>query len=104
MAGISSKALEFGLVVGVKVSKKDKIAEINVSSSINDNNIENYVYSLLSKMTEWQTAVVDSRKVESNIFFTILIYSNQFIIPTDYLFHSKRKDGLQNIMFNNGLD
>ena len=41
------------LVVGIKISKKDKIDEINVASSINDKNIESYIYGLISKMTLW---------------------------------------------------
>ncbi|PVD50581.1 hypothetical protein DC498_19335 [Terrimonas sp.] len=77
------------LVVGIKVSKKNKIDEINIASSINDKNIENYIYNLLSKMTQWKTAVINSNKIESNIFFTILVDSNQIIIPVDYLFRNK---------------
>ena len=77
------------LIVGIKISKKNKIDEINIASSINDKNIENYIYGLLSKMTHWETAVINSIKIESNIFFTILIDNNQIIIPTYYVFSNK---------------
>lgn len=73
----------------IKVSKISKVDEINIASSINDKNIEYYVYGLLSKMTQWETAIINSRRIESNIFFTILVYDNQIIIPIDYIFHNK---------------
>ncbi len=77
------------LVVGIKVSKKNEIEEINIASSINDRSIESHIYGLLSKMTQWETASINSGKIESNIFFTILIVSSQIIIPTDYVFRNR---------------
>jgi len=74
------------LVIGITISKKSRISEINVASSIDDTNLENYIYSTLSKMTDWQTAKINSIKTETNIYFSILISNNQVIIPTDYIF------------------
>lgn len=76
------------LIVGISISKKNKIDEINVASSINDKSLEMYIYGLLMKMTSWQTAVVNSSKIKSDIFFTILVDDNQIIIPTDYIFQN----------------
>lgn len=73
------------LVIGISINKKNKLSEINVASSINDIDLENYVYSVLSKMVDWQTAKINSSRTESNIYFSILISSNQIIIPTDYI-------------------
>jgi antitoxin component YwqK of YwqJK toxin-antitoxin module len=77
------------LVIGIKINKNSELETINVASSINDTSIENYAYNLLSKMTKWKTAVVDSRKTESDIFFTVLVEGNQVIIPTDYFYHHR---------------
>jgi antitoxin component YwqK of YwqJK toxin-antitoxin module len=77
------------LVVGISINKKNKIKQVNVASSINDESLEKYVYDLLTKMTRWQTAVLNSRKTESNIFFTVLVDNNQIIIPTDYIFNNR---------------
>ena len=74
------------VVIGITVSKKSKISEINVASSINDIDLEDYIYSTLSKMTDWQTAKVNFTKTESHIYFSILVSTNQLIIPTDYIF------------------
>jgi len=79
------------LVVGIKINKKNKIDAINIASSINDKKIEDYIYGLLSKMTQWGTAVINSSRIESNIFFTILVDNNQIIIPTDYVFRNRGK-------------
>lgn len=76
------------LVVGISISKKNKIEEVNVASSVNDMNLEKYVYDLLTKMTQWETAVINSTKIQSDIFFTILVDNNQIIIPTDYVFQN----------------
>jgi antitoxin component YwqK of YwqJK toxin-antitoxin module len=75
------------LVVGISINKKNKIEEINVASSINDTNLENQIYKFLMQMTHWQTAVVNSSKVKSDIFFSILAYNNQIVISTDYIYH-----------------
>jgi hypothetical protein len=76
------------LVVGIKVNKKNKVTEINIASSINDNNLENFVHSSLSNMKKWKTAIVNKNKTESNIFFSILVDNNQIIIPANYVFQN----------------
>ena len=78
------------LIVGIKISKNNKIAEINTASSINDTIIENYIYDLLLKMRRWEAAVINSKRVESSIFFTILVDNGQIIIPADYVFQLRR--------------
>lgn len=73
------------LVIGIKIDKKNQLSDINVASSIDDNVLEKRIYDVLQKMNDWKTAVVNSKKTESNIFFTILIYESQIIIPVDYI-------------------
>lgn len=73
------------LAVGITVSRKNKLKAVSVASSVNDIKLEKFVYQLVSQMTNWQTAVINSGKIESNIFFTILVDNNQIIIPADYI-------------------
>lgn len=73
------------LVVGLKVSEKNELQEVNVASSINDISLENYVYNLLTQMNKWNAAIVNSQKVESNIFFSILVENNELIIPAYFV-------------------
>jgi antitoxin component YwqK of YwqJK toxin-antitoxin module len=77
------------LVVGMKINKKNKLEEINVASSINDKKIESYVYNLISKMTHWKTAAVNSLKIEFDFFFSILVDNNQIILLTDYAYRNR---------------
>lgn len=77
------------LIIGIKIKKNNKPSEVDVSSSIDDVIIENYIYNGLLKMTDWKTAIINSNKVEANIFFSILIDKNQIIIPTDYLYRNR---------------
>jgi len=77
------------LVVGVSISNMSKIKSINVASSINDQKLEYFVLQLLAKMTDWRAMVNNSKKVDSDLFFTILVNDNQMIIPADYI-HSHR--------------
>ncbi|MBN8787169.1 MAG: hypothetical protein J0I84_08765, partial [Terrimonas sp.] len=72
------------LVVGISISKRSMIKSINVASSINDQKLENFVFRLLTQMTDWQTVMNNSAKIESDLFFTILIDNNQVILPVEY--------------------
>ncbi len=86
-----SLAKDQWLIVGIKISKKNKLSEVNVSSSIDDGSIENYVYNTILKMKDWKTDVINLKKVESNIFFPILIDKGQMLIPAYYI-HNNRKN------------
>ena len=76
------------LVVGISISKKSTVESINVASSINDQKLENFVSGLIAQMTDWQTVVHNSKNIETNLFFTILVDNNQIIIPAEYI-HSQ---------------
>lgn len=72
------------LVVGISISKESMIKSINVASSINDQKLENFVFGLLTQMTHWQTVMSNSTRIESDLFFTILVDNKQVIIPAEY--------------------
>lgn len=76
------------LAVGIKINKDDLVQEINVASSINDTEFENRIYSLLKKMTNWKTASINSKPIDSYIYFSILVDNNQIIILPDYVFNN----------------
>jgi hypothetical protein len=78
------------LIIGITISKKGKLTGVNVSSSINDDLIENYVYNAILKMKDWKPNVINLKKVESNIFFTILIDKGQIIIPAYYIYNNRK--------------
>lgn len=88
IAKYDSTAKDQWLIVGIRVDKKNTLSAINVCSSINDTRIENHIYNVLSKMNKWQTAVVNSKRIESDIFFTILIANNEIFIPTEYRYRN----------------
>ncbi len=72
------------LVVGISISKKSTVKSVNVASSINDQKLENFVLELITQMTDWQTVMNNSKKIDSDLFFTILVDNNQIIIPAEY--------------------
>ena len=74
------------LVVGITINNKNKVSEINVASSINDIALEKHIYALVTTMKRWQSASLNSKKVASDIFFSIIVDANQIIIPADYLY------------------
>ncbi|MEO7989792.1 MAG: hypothetical protein ABI663_09640 [Chryseolinea sp.] len=78
------------MVVGMQINEEGEISELRISSSINDLNIENYVYSQISKMKEWEAAKINFKKIRYDIFFTILVSDGNILIPTDYIYHSRR--------------
>lgn len=74
------------LVVGISINNKNKVAGINVASSINDTVLEKHIHDLFTTMKGWQSASVNSKKIASDIYFSVLVDNNQVIIPADYLY------------------
>jgi antitoxin component YwqK of YwqJK toxin-antitoxin module len=73
------------LVVGLKIDRSNQVQEINLASSINDTELENKIYAILKKMKKWQAALINSKPIDSNIYFSILVDNNQIIILPDYI-------------------
>jgi hypothetical protein len=74
------------LIVGLQISKKNLLAEVNVSSSINDTLLENTLHDKLKQMQNWETAIVNGNRIVSNIYFTILGDSGKLIIIPQYAY------------------
>jgi antitoxin component YwqK of YwqJK toxin-antitoxin module len=72
------------LIVGIQINENNTISELNVASSIDDSKLEDYISSVISKMREWKSAIINSEPATSDIFFTIFVYNDQIIIPTEY--------------------
>ena len=73
------------IVVGIKIDKGNNVNEINLTSSINDTDLEDSIYSIIKKKKNWKTALINAKPVESNIYFSILVDNNQIIILPDYI-------------------
>lgn len=71
------------IIIGLSISNKNEIAELNIKSSINDNAVEKSIYNLIKMKDGWST-YPEKIKVDFNfnLFFTILIKNNEFIIPS----------------------
>lgn len=72
------------LLVSLEVNKNDNVETINVASSVNDEKLENYIYHILRDMKNWRTAIINSKKTNSYIFFSVVANENELIIPADY--------------------
>ena len=77
------------LVVGLMINRNNEVQEINLASSINDTELENKIYTILKKMKSWQAALINSKPIDSHIYFSILVDNNQIIIIPDYI-HKNR--------------
>lgn len=86
LAGYTEPVKNQWLVVGITINNKNKVAELNVASSINDTLLEKHIYDIVIKMGRWQSASINSKKISSDIFFSIIVNDNQIIIPADYLY------------------
>ena len=60
------------LIIGLKLNKANTLTDINVSSSINDTKLENEIYNQIKQMTNWSSAILNSRAVASDLFFSVL--------------------------------
>lgn len=74
------------LIIGLGINKINKLNEINVKSSINDELMESQVFKILDSMTDFQSLKMGGKNVDSNLFFTILIRDNRVVIPSDVIY------------------
>jgi antitoxin component YwqK of YwqJK toxin-antitoxin module len=78
------------VIVGIQINETDNMSNVNISSSIDDGIIENFILKQISEMKEWESAKINLKKVSYSIFFTILVRDNSMLIPTDYIYHNRR--------------
>jgi hypothetical protein len=76
-------------IIGIKINNSNELIEVNVKSSINDALIEKKIGSILESMNGFKSAKMEGKPIDFDLFFTIMIRDNQFIIPTDYLYHNR---------------
>jgi antitoxin component YwqK of YwqJK toxin-antitoxin module len=69
------------LIVGLKIEKSDELSAINVSSSINDNTVENILLANLTQMNKWSAAVVNKVKFGDSHYFAVLVKNGKVSIP-----------------------
>jgi len=84
LATYQGQAADQWLIVGIKIGRNDNAKEINVSSSVHDVNIENFITGILKNMNAWTALRINSVKSESDLFFSIWIKDKALIIPADY--------------------
>ena len=73
------------MVIGIGLDKKNQVKNINVASSINDLELEQFTRKILSKMTNLKSSTFGNVKSGADLFFSVLVDNNQIIIPADYL-------------------
>lgn len=82
------KATDQWLITGITINSDDKVSEVNVSSSINDTILENYIYEILLKQDKWTAMVLNSKKTISYVYFAVLVSENKcYIIPYYLITH-----------------
>lgn len=73
------------LAVGIGVGFDDELFDVNVYSSINDYRFEKDLFNLMITMDKWESAQVFWRKINTNLFFTILITEGRILIPAEIM-------------------
>lgn len=77
------------LIVGMKIIKYNKVEELNIASSINDTELENYIFNSISKRTYWKPVLADIEKKDYDIYFSIMVMDGQIIVLPDYVNKNK---------------
>lgn len=72
------------LIVGIKIGKENLLKSVQVASSINDTELEKRFYNIIRKMTNWATATINSKPVESDIYFSVFVVNNEITILAYY--------------------
>jgi len=73
------------LAVGLGVNYNNQIFDVNVYSSKNDFRFEKDLFNMMIDMKEWESAQIFWRKINTNLFFTILVTEGRIIIPAELL-------------------
>lgn len=72
--------------VGLKISKSNRIKDINVASSLNDQPSELLLSSILKKMTNWEAARDQNGPVDSEIYFTVFVNEGTAHVPSQIVY------------------
>lgn len=73
------------LAVGIGVGFDDELFDVNVYSSKNDYRLEKDLFNIMITMDAWESAQVFWRKINTNLFFTILITDGRVLIPAELI-------------------
>lgn len=73
------------LIVGVNISDYNIVKELNIASSINDEQLENYIYNVIPKKIDWKKAMSNPKQKVFDIYFSILVMDRQIIVLPDYV-------------------
>lgn len=73
------------LAIGIGVDYNDEIFDVNVFSSINDWNFEKDLFNLIIDMKDWECSQIFWRKINTDLFFTVLITEGRILIPAEIL-------------------
>lgn len=82
---IDYKVADQWLAVGIGVGYDDELFDVNVYSSKNDYRLEKDLFNIIIGMNEWESAQIFWQKINTNLFFTILITEGRVIIPAELL-------------------
>jgi antitoxin component YwqK of YwqJK toxin-antitoxin module len=73
-------------LVGLVINNNDSVSKINIYSSKNDIRTESLIKNILIKNSgHWKSAERNNAKVEADIFFSIIFYNDNVIIPAKIL-------------------
>lgn len=73
------------LAIGIGIGFDDKLYDVNVYSSKDNYRLEKDIFNLLIEMNDWETAKVFWRKMNTDLFFTIMITHGRMIIPAELM-------------------
>lgn len=82
---IDYKVEDQWLAVGIGIAFDDELFDVNVYSSKNNFRLEKDLFNIIIDMKEWESAQIFWQKINTNLFFTILITEGRVIIPAEVL-------------------
>ncbi len=70
------------LIIDLQINEHSKLVNTIIFSSLNDTDLENKIGQIIhKKFSSWRTAKINNKKIESNLFFTVIVAENDVLIP-----------------------
>jgi hypothetical protein len=78
--------------MGFKINENDSLSNINISSSIQDETFNRFLYQIFAESSGWKSRKLNHVKVSTDVFFSLIVKDKKIILPAFF-----RTPGMQKL-------
>ncbi|NQX38720.1 MORN repeat variant [Pedobacter steynii] len=80
------------VIMGFKINENDSLSNINISSSIQDETFNRFLYQIFAESSGWKSRKLNRVKVSTDVFFSLIVKDKKIILPAFF-----RTPGMQKL-------